>query len=340
MRSHLLGLASVCASACAPHAAPNRPASTLDDTALRADTLAFLAAGDRDDERAFAAAAGTSFVMLDDGRVFDRAFALKRLASRRERGAPPRSRTCKDEQLRRGSNVAVYIADCIEHAPAAGDRPASEWEGWNTIVWTHDGTAWTVAYWGWQKAGTDAELDRWNDIYRKSTGFKRTPNQHLIDSVKGRTPGTALDLMMGQGRNAVYLATQGWKVTGVDLSDQGIAIARQAAAAQQVQLDAVVTNIDAYDLGTDRWDLVTMIYAGADPQLIARVKPSIRSGGLFVAENFFRAREDGTTAPAFRPGELAKHFAGWKILRDEVVEDIADWGLTKHTLARFVAQKP
>ena len=48
----------------------------------------------------------------------------------------------------------------------------------------------------------------------------------------------------------------------------------------------------------------------------------------------------GTGIGGFAPGELAALFPGWKIEKDEVVEDIADWGLNKVKVARFAAQKP
>ncbi len=49
------------------------------------------------------------------------------------------------------------------------------------------------------------------------------------NTVEGRNPGRALDIGMGQGRNAVYLATQGWDVTGFDPSSEGVRIARSNA---------------------------------------------------------------------------------------------------------------
>ena len=59
----------------------------------------------------------------------------------------------------------------------------------------------------------------WNDTYREGTGFNQKPNALLVSVVKARPAGTALDVGMGQGRNAVFMATQGWSVTGVDTAD-------------------------------------------------------------------------------------------------------------------------
>lgn len=89
------------------------------------------------------------------------------------------------------------------------------------------------------------------------------------------------------------------------------------------------------------WDLITLIYAGTDH--VARVKPALRKGGLFVCE-YFHADSDVAKngAGGFKDGELASHFkdGGFEILRDDVVEDNADWaGMRKTKLVRFVARK-
>jgi 2-polyprenyl-3-methyl-5-hydroxy-6-metoxy-1,4-benzoquinol methylase len=84
----------------------------------------------------------------------------------------------------------------------------------------------------------------WNDTYRQPGGFNHEPNRFLMNSVRGRAPGMALDLGMGQGRNALYLATKGWKVTGVDISDEGVRLAREAATKQKLAVDAIEADLD------------------------------------------------------------------------------------------------
>jgi hypothetical protein len=119
-------------------------------------------------------------------------------------------------------------------------------------------------------------------------------------------------------------------------------LAKQAAAERGVALDTVLADIDEYDFGTARWDLVTMIYAGNNQGWIERIKPSIKPGGLFVLEFFYKDPADSNAGDftGIGEGELASAFAGWQILRDEVVEDVADCGKTKAKLVRFVARKP
>lgn len=62
--------------------------------------------------------------------------------------------------------------------------------------------------------GSRLEVERWNRILTSANPtFNTNPNDFLVRMAKGRTPGTALDVGMGQGRNAIYLAQQGWTVT-------------------------------------------------------------------------------------------------------------------------------
>jgi SAM-dependent methyltransferase len=177
----------------------------------------------------------------------------------------------------------------------------------------------------------------WNEIFRNGVGFSKEPNQLLQDTVRGRKPGTALDVAMGQGRNALYLASLGWKVTGVDFSDEGVAAAREAARKQRLALDAVDADLDTYDFGVARWDLVTMIYATDHVTWIEKIKPSLKHGGLFVLEFFHKDEPDGD---GFATGQLAALFKdGFEILRDEVVDTHPDWARDHATLVRFVAKK-
>ena len=70
--------------------------------------------------------------------------------------------------------------------------------------------------------GQRLEIDRWNRILTSpNPAFNIKPNAFLVEMVRGVTPGQALDVGMGQGRNAIYLAQQGWTVTGFESGRQG-----------------------------------------------------------------------------------------------------------------------
>lgn len=314
---------------------------TLDEAAAKAKSHAFFEAIDRAEIAAFTQTVGPGFTLFQHARYLGADILTRGLESRRERHAPIRTRTWSDERVFANGSTVVFIGRAVVLMPAEAERPAVTEDGYNTLVWAHDGTRWQVAHWQWQKAGLDAERERWNEAYRQSVNFTKQPNQLLVDTIKGRKPGTALDLSMGQGRNAIHLASQGWKTTGVDISDEGIRIAKETAAKQKLKLEAIQADTNTWDFGVEKWDLVTLIYAGAQPAEVEKIKPSVRKGGLVVIEYFHKESPIAKSgAGGWDTGELAKLFTGWKIVKDETPEDVADWTLRKTKLVRFVAQKP
>jgi SAM-dependent methyltransferase len=319
-------------AAVAPAVAP-APPTEAEITKLSHDLLD---AYDRGDVPATEAALAAELVHFEGGKPVDRDNELAGMRKRKPGGAFIEKRTWDEEHVRIHGNSAVFIGKASETQGGNKSKGGYKYTGWYVLEWVRGGAAWKLRLWTWQRAGEQSQRDTWNDIFRNGVGFLREPNKLLVETMKGKKPGTALDVAMGQGRNALFLASQGWKVTGVDISDEGIRIAREEAARRKLAVDMVNTNIDTYEFGTNRWDLVTMIYATANVAWIEKIKPSLKPGGLFVLEFF---ANDGTDDGGFKPGQLAKLFEGFEILRDDTVDDAPDWALDRAKLVRFVAKK-
>jgi SAM-dependent methyltransferase len=182
----------------------------------------------------------------------------------------------------------------------------------------------------------------WNKEFADDKALRdKEPSKLFVDAVRASKPGTALDLGMGQGRNAVFLAEQGWKVTGVDLSDVAVEQAKKSAAARGVTLNGTVQDLDTYEFGSEQWDLTTLFYMHAwhrrsptnPPQ---RVFQALRRGGLLVIEGF----ADPPNQAGLKTEDLARSYSGMQILRNENVMDLAAWYVPEPTpLVRFVAEK-
>jgi len=188
-----------------------------------------------------------------------------------------------------------------------------------------------------------------NRVFKTEKG----PQEHnflLEEAVRTIKPGKALDVTMGQGRNAVFLALRGWDVTGFDVSEKALSRAGEAARRSGVSIHAVESTSEAFDYGADRWDLLVLCYAWApvsDPAFAARLKQSLRNGGLVVFEHVLHDGPESApkAAGAPDPGELPKLFAGFEILRYEEVTGAPDWepplgGGEPPRLARMIARKP
>jgi SAM-dependent methyltransferase len=325
------------ASAGATQVARSTSAGSPDAAVVTKWSHDFLDAFDRGDTSAVAAATSPGLVHFEGGTPSGRDQELAQLAKRKPDQPTIGKRSWSDESVAVRARDAVFVGKASEHTAGNDSHGGYDFVGWYTLVWSQEGDAWRVSFWGWQKGGKASQRDMWSEIFRNGTGFSKEPNQLLKDTIRGRKPGAALDLAMGQGRNALYLSSQGWKVTGVDFSDEGVRAAREAATKQHLALDAVNADLDTYDFGVAKWDLVTMIYALDKVAWIEKAKPSLKHGGLFVLE-FFR-KGDGDDS-GFATGQLAALFKdGFEILRDEVVETHPDWAADHATLVRFVARK-
>jgi SAM-dependent methyltransferase len=183
-----------------------------------------------------------------------------------------------------------------------------------------------------------------NNIYSSSqAGFSIRPNATLMSAIVGRGPGRALDAGMGQGRNALYLALKGWDVTGFDISDGGLAIARRNAEKAGVKLTAVQKSEKDFDYGVSQWDLVLFSYVPfpvGDEQYVDRLYRAVRPGGLVVVESFASdAASAGRRPVDLDPAVLRRAFHKFRIVRLDDVVDTPDWSDQKVRLVRMVAEK-
>ncbi len=112
------------------------------------------------------------------------------------------------------------------------------------------------------------------------------PNDFLAASVADLPSGDVLCLADGEGRNGVFLAGLGHRVTSVDLTTSGMAKAARLAEARGVSLTTVVADLATFDLGTSRWDLIVSIFAHTPPPVRSRVHgalaTALRPGGRLI----------------------------------------------------------
>jgi SAM-dependent methyltransferase len=191
--------------------------------------------------------------------------------------------------------------------------------------------------------GQRLEVERWNRILTSSsTPFNRRPNEFLVRMAQGRAPGKALDVGMGQGRNSIFLAQQGWTVTGFDPADQAVAAAKEEAKRLGVPLTAIVDDDEHFAFGREQWDLIVLSYVGVRG-LPARLYESLNPGGIVVVEAFHRDATKNAPiggAVVFDTNELLKLFERFRILQYEDAEAVGDFGLQKTRVVRLAAQKP
>jgi 2-polyprenyl-3-methyl-5-hydroxy-6-metoxy-1,4-benzoquinol methylase len=105
------------------------------------------------------------------------------------------------------------------------------------------------------------DREEWNRRYAGTELlWTATPNRHLVGQVRGMAVGRALDLACGEGRNAVWLAGEGWEVTAVDFSDVALAKGRELAHSQGVDVEWIEADVRTYVARRSAYDLVVLLY--------------------------------------------------------------------------------
>jgi len=129
---------------------------------------------------------------------------------------------------------------------------------------------------------------RWNKSLVNDPAYKFNKNaNHLLkETIDGMPPGRALDVAMGQGRNTLYLASQGWEVSGFDLADEAVAYAEKIAEENHLSISTSIADFESYDYGINQWDLITWIYGGCleVDQIADRIRTALKPGGIFLFE--------------------------------------------------------
>jgi SAM-dependent methyltransferase len=156
------------------------------------------------------------------------------------------------------------------------------------------------------------------------------PNRFLVAEVGRLAPGRALDLACGEGRNAVWLATQGWVVTGVDFSRTGLDKARHLARQRHVTAEWILADVTTYRQPPAAFDLVTILYLQlpAEPLAVAlttAVSGLARGGTLLVVGHDTTNLTHGYGGPPdptvlYTPDQIVSHLDGLVIDKAERVQ--------------------
>lgn len=132
----------------------------------------------------------------------------------------------------------------------------------------------------------------WDQRYSDEGFAYGTAPNDFLKSEYSRIPagGRVLCLAEGEGRNAVYLARQGYQVTAVDLSPVGLQKAQTLASENGVEITTVVSDLADYELGHEVWDGIVSIAAHVPlelrVQLHGQVVHSLTDGGVFILEAY------------------------------------------------------
>jgi len=181
---------------------------------------------------------------------------------------------------------------------------------------------------------------RWNARYQSAPDDWISAPRSILSAHSPllAVPGLALDIAMGMGANAEYLAQAGWRVIGVDIADAAVFQAR--ARCQQIQ--AVVADLEHFWLPPDHFDLILNLYY-LDRALWPLYRTTLKPGGLLIVETLLRdmllTKPELKQHFLLKPGELRAAFADWHILEYQEGLASSDHGHEK-AIASLIARRP
>lgn len=170
--------------------------------------------------------------------------------------------------------------------------------------------------------------DVWEKRYRNGDYDPREhPSPLLAETVDWLPEGRALDLATGQGRNALFLAEQGYDVQAIDIAPAALEEAKRRADDRGVTAEWIAADIDEFDLPTDAYDVITISYYYNFDKL-PDVKEALAPGGVLLYEHHLRSSEPVDRGPSgdryrMRSNDLLRACADLTILRyEEATRDV------------------
>lgn len=189
-----------------------------------------------------------------------------------------------------------------------------------------------------RRASAENEAVYWNASF-KLGGGPNAPLRLLQEAVYKRKPGRALDSGMGRGRNAIYLASTGWEVTGYDMAADALSVAQTYAAEAGAKIITKQAKHEDFRFGENEWDLILCSYnymSPLDAEWPAVFGKALRPGGIVVFQT--------SVGPEVNIPALVDNWKRFELLRVErldagVIDD--DWvpSITFPTIRLVVRKK-
>jgi len=163
--------------------------------------------------------------------------------------------------------------------------------------------------------------EKWNKLYSKPGFFYgENPISILKEKWERLRQGKVLDLAMGEGRNAVFLAQKGFQVLGLDISDVAIEKAKKLAYDKGVQIETKIADLDMYVFPMLGFDSIVMAYVKPAPRYYNEIFRALAQGGTVLIENYTTDQLAKNPIPELEnsdyyvPNELLKNLSNLQIL--------------------------
>lgn len=126
---------------------------------------------------------------------------------------------------------------------------------------------------------------RWNKRYEQDSDFPQEPALFLKEQIYRLPRGKTLDLAMGIGRNAIFLAMHGYEVDGIDFSEVAVEKVRLFAQKNSLLIHPQQADLTNYQIAENTYDLILNFYF-LERSLIPQIKNGLKQGGMLLFETY------------------------------------------------------
>ncbi len=201
-------------------------------------------------------------------------------------------------------------------------------------------------------------IDRWNERFSKEEfAYGEQPNNFLKEQLEKLPVGRILFPAEGEGRNAVFAAKLGWKVSAFDISIEGKNKACKLAEANKVTIDYRVGELETLNYKAEQFDAIALIYAHFPAEIKSlyhkKLDKYLRKSGMIIFEAFskkhikYNSKNEKVGGPKdiaalFSIEEIQSDFINYEIIELSEKEIELSEGLFhngKGSVIRFVGRK-
>jgi len=183
-----------------------------------------------------------------------------------------------------------------------------------------------------------SDKEKWDKRY-SHISTERGPASLLVENAHLLPGGKALDVAMGSGNNAFFLACRGYEVTGVDISTVAVTSVRERAEENGLLIQAVEADLGQFSVDEDAYDLVVNFYY-LDRNIIPKLKKGLKKNGIIFFETYTTEQRQfgGPSNPdhLLKPNELLLSFLDFFIIfyHERIIP-----GKEPRAVASLIAQK-
>ena len=204
-----------------------------------------------------------------------------------------------------GEEVASHVFE------AGADNPMAQPQAWHRVEALTDDVEWFLEFYCEPK-----------DYFHKK--YNSNPvHSEVLEAMESLSPGKALDLGCGQGRNALFLAQHGFEVTAVDQNELALEILQSIVEQEDLEMTVGLYDINSANL-KQSYDLivstVVLMFLQADriPAIIRNMQDQTNPGGYNLIVCAMDTEDYPCQVPfsfTFKEGELADYYKDWELVK-------------------------